>query len=356
MQGKETIMNERIRSPRVSAVIPCYNEEECIDELYRRVSAACREAAGDDYEIVLVNDGSRDRTWAAMQGFAASDEHVVAVDLSRNHGHQVALTAGLSLTRGALIFVLDADLQDPPELLGPMIATMEAEKADVVYGRRRERAGETWFKKACAASFYRLLSRVADVDVALDTGDFRLMTRRALDVILAMPEQFRFVRGMVAWIGFKQVPHFFDRAERFAGVTKYPLMKLVRMAIDAITGFSISPLRLASHLGLALAVLSIPLFLYIVGGWLLGKAVPGWTSLILVVTIIGSVQMIMLGLLGEYVGRIYMQSKGRPVFIVREVLSHAVANDGARRIPLGYVDAGAWTTPAEVRTITGTRR
>ncbi|MCH8683771.1 glycosyltransferase family 2 protein [Pedomonas mirosovicensis] len=327
---------------RLSAVVPCFNEQDCLHELHARLSDACRAAVGEDYEIILVNDGSRDGTWAIMQQLAARDPRLSAVNLARNHGHQLALTAGLALCRGERIFIIDADLQDPPELLAAMLARMDAEEAEVVYGQRRVREGETAFKKVTANAFYRLLSRLAEVDIPRNTGDFRLMSRRALDVILAMPEQFRFVRGMVAWIGMKQVPFLYDRAPRYAGETKYPLRKMVRFAVDAITGFSTSPLRLASHAGLILAFLSIPLMIYVLSGWALGHTVPGWTSVILVVTILGASQMVMLGLLGEYIGRIYVQSKARPLFIIQDVVSHQAA---PMAVPLGYLMGGAPKRP-----------
>lgn len=304
---------------KLSIVVPCFNEEACLATLHERLTPAARKAAGQDYEIVLVNDGSSDDTWPIMRGLSDADPNVVAVNLSRNHGHQLALTAGLDLCRGDLILVIDADLQDPPELLPAMIETMKREKADVVYGVRKSRAGETAFKRATAHGFYRLLARATDVDIPLDAGDFRLMTRRALDVLLAMPEQARFIRGMVAWIGFRQVPMLYDRDERFAGETKYPLSKMVRFAIDALTGFSSAPLKLASHAGLALSAGSVLIVLYILIGWLYGRSIPGWTSLMLVVVVLGAVQMFVLALMGEYIGRLYNEAKGRPLYIVQEI-------------------------------------
>ena len=241
----------------LSIVIPCYNEQECLAALHERLAKAAKAAVGGDYELVLVNDGSRDRTWEMMRELAAKDPRLVAVNLSRNHGHQLALTAGLDLCRGDTILIIDADLQDPPELLSDMMLTMAREQADVVYGVRTHRAGETPFKRATAHAFYRMLARATEVDIPLDAGDFRLMSRRALDALLAMPEQARFIRGMVAWIGFRQVPFAYKRDERFAGTTKYPVRKMIRFAIDALTGFSSAPLKLASHAGLWLAVGSV---------------------------------------------------------------------------------------------------
>ncbi|MBW4331033.1 glycosyltransferase family 2 protein [Stakelama sp. CBK3Z-3] len=317
--------------PRLSIVVPCYNEAACLDALHARITGAARGAVGDDYEIILVNDGSKDASWPAMQRLAAADPHLVAINLSRNHGHQLALTAGLDLCAGEEILILDADLQDPPELLADMRATMREQDADVVYAVRRKRQGETFFKKLTAAAFYRVLDRVTDTPIPLDTGDFRLMTRRALDALLSLPEQARFIRGMVAWIGFRQVPFTYDRAERHAGETKYPLSKMIRFALDAVTGFSTAPLRFASHVGLWLTGLSLLLILYIVFGWFTGSAVAGWTSTMLVVVVLGAVQMFVLGMIGEYLGRLYVESKRRPLYLVADV-----AGPVQGRSTLGY--------------------
>jgi len=312
---------------KLSIVVPCYNEEACLPALHERLGAAARPVFGEDYEIVLVNDGSKDRSWALMTALAETDPHLVAVNLSRNHGHQLALTAGLDLARGDLVLVIDADLQDPPELLGAMVETMRNQGADVVYGVRKSRAGETAFKRATAHGFYRLLANATDVDIPLDAGDFRLISRRALDVLLAMPEQARFIRGMVAWIGFKQVPILYNRDERFAGESKYPLSKMVRFALDALTSFSSAPLKLASHAGLALSAGSLLIVLYILYGWIAGRSIQGWTSLMLVVVVLGAVQMFVLALMGEYIGRLYNEAKGRPLYIVQEIAG-ASGRDG----------------------------
>ena len=316
----------------LSVVIPCFNEEACLPELYRRLTAAARTAVGEDYELVLINDGSRDRTWPVMRQLAERDGHVLGINLSRNHGHQLALTAGLDLCRGEKILIIDADLQDPPELLPAMLEAMRKQEADVVYGVRRSRAGETAFKRATAHGFYRLLSRATEIDIPVDTGDFRLMSRRALEALLAMPEQSRFIRGMVAWIGFRQVPFAYDRDQRFAGETKYPFRKMLRFAFDALTGFSSAPLKLASHAGLALSLGSLLIIGYIAYAWFAGRNIQGWTSLMLVVVVLGAVQMFVLALMGEYIGRLYNEVKGRPLYIVQEV-----AGREARAGQLGYV-------------------
>jgi dolichol-phosphate mannosyltransferase len=317
----------------LSIVVPCFNEEACLVELQVRLSAAALDAVGEDFELVLVNDGSRDASWTILQRMAAEDPRVVAVNLSRNHGHQLALTAGLDLCRGDTILIIDADLQDPPELLKPMLKAMEEQNADVVYGVRKSRAGETAFKRATAHGFYRLLSRATEVDIPLDAGDFRLMSRRALDALLAMPEQARFIRGMVAWIGFRQVPFAYDRQERFAGETKYPLAKMMRFAFDALTGFSSAPLKLASHAGLLLSLGSLLIVIYIGWAWLSGQSIQGWTSLMLVVVVLGAVQMFVLALMGEYIGRLYNEAKGRPLYIVQEIAGGVEPADAR----LGYL-------------------
>jgi glycosyltransferase involved in cell wall biosynthesis len=318
----------------LSIVVPCFNEEGCLPALHERLGAAARAATGEDYEILLVDDGSRDSSWPMMQAMVETDPHLIAVKLSRNHGHQLALTAGLDLCRGETILIIDADLQDPPELLSDMLKTMRREGADVVYGVRRSRSGETAFKRGTAHAFYRLLSRATEVDIPLDAGDFRLMSRRALNALLAMPEQARFIRGMVAWIGFKQLPFAYDRQERFAGETKYPLKKMMRFALDALTGFSSAPLKLASHAGLWLSFGSVLLILYIAYAWAAGRSIQGWTSLMLVVVLLGAIQMFVLALMGEYIGRLYNEAKRRPLYIVQEV-----AGDGRAEAKLGYIAA-----------------
>jgi glycosyltransferase involved in cell wall biosynthesis len=313
----------------LSAVVPCYNEEPVLKHLHRRLSAACRAVVGDDYEIVLVNDGSHDATWPLIKALSEEDPHIVGVDLSRNHGQQLALTAGLSVCRGDRVLVIDADLQDPPELLGDMMTLMDR-GADVVYGQRRSRAGETWVKTATARWFYWVLRYLSDVDIPADTGDFRLVSRRVLDQLRAMPENYRFFRGMISWLGFTQVPILYDRDERVAGVTKYSYAKMLHFAVDAITGFSTRPLRIATHLGLLLAALSMIMIVWIFYTWLVHDVVRGWASVMTVILVLGSANMLLLGVLGEYMGRLYMQSKQRPLFIIREVACDALARRAAK--------------------------
>lgn len=282
------------------------------------MSAAAHAAANDDFEIVLVNDGSSDGTWAVLRGLVQQDPHILALNLSRNYGHQLALTAGLQACRGENILIIDSDLQDPPELLPAMIAALN-EGNDVVYGQRRQRDGESTFKRVSAALFYRVLRKLVEVNIPADTGDFRLITRRVLDELNRMPEHHRFVRGLISWIGFRQVPLLYDREPRFAGETHYPLMKMLRFAVDAVTGFSVVPLRIASFLGLALGIGSFLMLFYTLGSWATGEALSGWTSIATIMLIIGSAQLMTLGMLGEYLGRLYMESKRRPLFVISDV-------------------------------------
>ncbi|HWT16735.1 MAG TPA: glycosyltransferase family 2 protein [Patescibacteria group bacterium] len=304
---------------RLSVVVPAFNEQEVIGETHRRLRAACVAVVGEDFEIVYVNDGSRDRTWAMLNELAAQDANVVAVGLSRNFGHQLALSAGLELCRGERILMIDADLQDPPELLGEMMAKIDA-GADIVYGKRTERLGETAFKRGTAAAFYRLLDRLTDVDIPTDTGDFRLVTRPVLEALRQLPESHRFVRGLFAWLGFNQVALPYIRQERFAGETKYPLKRMLRLAIDAITGFSTVPLRAALWLAIVGFVVALAVGAYALGSWLFFDTVRGWASIVGVIALFASAQLLCLGILGEYIGRMFMQAKGRPLAIVSEVV------------------------------------
>ena len=304
--------------PTVSVVAPCYNEQDALPEFLRRVGAVL-DGVGGSVEIVLVDDGSRDRTWDVLAAAAGRDPRIVAVRLMRNHGHQLALTAGLSVCRGERILIIDADLQDPPELLPDMMALMD-QGADVVYGQRRQREGESLFKRATAAGFYRLIGRLTDVQIPPDAGDFRLVTRRVLDLLLAMPERHRFIRGMVAWIGGRQVPLVYDRHARVAGESKYPLAKMVRFAADAITSFSVVPLMASMTIGWVMAALGFGFFLYSIVGWWNGHTLPGWTSLMAAVGLLGGMQFLMLGIIGAYLGRLYDQSKGRPLFMIRDIV------------------------------------
>lgn len=301
--------------PELSVVIPVYNEAALLDELHTRLVPVL-ERSRCTWELVLVNDGSRDGSWQIMQGLRASDDRITLVNLSRNFGHQLAITAGMRVALGDAVIVMDADLQDPPEVLLRMVEKWR-EGFDVVYGVRTIRANETLFKKVTAAAFYRVLDALSPVAIPLDAGDFRLMSRRALDALNSMPERARFIRGMVSWLGFKQTGVEFERHARFAGETKYPLRKMIAFAADGLVSFSALPLRLSTTLGMGLVPVALLYFVYaVVMKVLLGITVPGWASIVAVVVFLGSAQLICLGIIGEYIGRIYEEVKGRPLYLV----------------------------------------
>jgi polyisoprenyl-phosphate glycosyltransferase len=307
--------------PWLSVVLPCYNESEVILETYRRVTAVCQQV-GKPWEIIVVNDGSRDDTWAKLAALCKTDDHIVAVNLSRNHGHQAALSAGLHFAMGERVLIMDADLQDPPELLPEMLKMMDS-GVDVVYARRRSRSGDSRLKRIFCAIYYRLLRWISDSHIPLDTGDFRLISRRVCSLIVAMPERQRFIRGMVSWVGFRQEPVYYDRDARFAGESKYPLRKLVALAIDGILSSTCKPLRFALPLGVAAISVSFLLGIYALCSWLFVQKTPqGWASLLCAVVFFGGFQLVVLGILGEYLGRIYEQTRGRPIFMVDTVLHH----------------------------------
>ncbi|QSB45517.1 glycosyltransferase family 2 protein [Tsuneonella flava] len=309
---------QAIRAASLSVVVPIYNEETGIDALIERLVPACEGQFDSRFEILLINDGSTDSSWQKICDHADRDSRIAGIDLSRNHGHQLALSAGLSQTIGDYVFVLDADLQDPPELLGTMLQELRS-GADVAYGQRQCRRGETAFKRGTAALFYRLLGKLVETDIPRDTGDFRLMTRRVADHLLAMPERYRFVRGMVSWIGFQQVAVAYERDARFAGETHYPLRKMLALAADAVTSFSTVPLRFASHLGMLFGLVGLASLSWVGWGWLTGGTVRGWASLATLVLLLGSAQLLVLGVFGEYLGRMYMETKRRPLFMIAEV-------------------------------------
>ncbi len=304
--------------PELSVVVPVYNEEAVLHELARRLPPILDQAS-DHWELVLVNDGSRDRSWEIMAELREADDRIALVDLSRNFGHQLAITAGMDVARGDAVVVMDADLQDPAEVVLEMVAKWRA-GFDVVYGVREKRKDESLFKRASAALFYRVLDALTPVQIPLDTGDFRLMSRRAIDALKRMPERARFVRGMVSWLGFRQTGVTFTREARYAGETKYPLRKMLAFAADGLVSFSTLPLRLATTLGFLMALASLVYLASAVVARLgLAMTVPGWTSIIAVVALIGSAQLICLGIIGEYVGRIYDEVKARPLYLVSTI-------------------------------------
>jgi len=299
-------------------VIPCYNEEEVIGETIKRLKAFCTGLVNLNVELIFVDDGSQDRTRELLKGYALEDSRIKLIGFARNFGHQIAVTAGIDAASGDAVVLIDADLQDPPEIVHEMIAKWR-EGYDVVYGTRTERHGESVFKIATARGFYRLLNVLSNVHIPLDTGDFRLMSRPVVDTLRAMPERDRFVRGMVSWVGFKQTALPYKRNERFAGESKYPLRKMLRFATDGILSFSTKPLQLSVGLGMLSSTLALAGIVYAI--WLrlfTNIWVEGWTALMVAVLFLGGVQLICVGILGEYIGRIYNEVKSRPLYVVQE--------------------------------------
>ncbi|MCB9438349.1 MAG: glycosyltransferase family 2 protein [Anaerolineales bacterium] len=303
-------------SPTFTIVIPVHNEEGSLNELHNRLEDVMAQT-GEEWELVLVDDGSTDHSAALIANLHEIDPRVRGIGLSRNYGFQVAVTAGLDQAKGKAIVVMDADMQDPPEVILEMIERWR-EGYEVVYGVRGQRDGETWFKKATASAFYRLIQRITNVNIPLDTGDFRLMDRRVVDAIKAMPERNRFLRGMVSWVGYQQTGVVYHRHSRYAGETKFTLRKMVRFAMDAITGFSYFPLQLASYLGFLLASMSALAIIVVIGLRLFGTDSPlmGQATTLVTVLFLGSVQLICLGIIGEYLGRIYDEVKARPLYLI----------------------------------------
>ncbi len=309
---------QRMKTPVLSLVIPIYNEEAVIPELDRRLREVLSqlESAVESWEVIFIDDGSKDRSFALLEQMADSEPRFKVVRFARNFGHQMAITAGLDHAAGEAVVIMDADLQDPPEVVRQMIQKWR-EGWDVVYGVRRKRSGETFFKRATAALFYRLFrALLGNISVPLDAGDFRLMSRPAVLAVRALRERHRFVRGMVAWIGFRQTAVYYDREPRFAGETKYPLTKMMRFALDGITSFSTFPLRIATWLGVLAGLTAVCTGLWaLYGNVVLHRVVPGWTAIMILVSFSSSIQLLMIGVLGEYVGRIYEEVKRRPLYI-----------------------------------------
>lgn len=302
--------------PIYTVIAPIHNEESVLPELYRRVSNVLN-VYTQNWELILVDDGSRDRSAAVIFDLREADPRVKGIKLARNFGFQVAVTAGLEHAQGDATILMDGDLQDPPEVISDMIAQWK-QGNDVVYGVRSRRAGETWFKKTTAHAFYRVIQRITNVDIPVDTGDSRLMDRRVVEALLQMPERHRFLRGMVSWVGFKQTGVQYDRQPRFAGETKFSLRKMVQFALDAITSFSYFPLQLASYIGFAMAAISGLCILLVIVLRLFGSSAPllGQATTLVTVLFLGSVQLICLGIIGEYLGRIYDEVKQRPLYLV----------------------------------------
>ncbi len=299
-----------------TVIIPVYNEEAVVHETYRRLTLVM-ESVGLPYELLFVNDGSRDRTAEIIEEFAVVDGCVRLLDFSRNFGHQIAITAGMDYARGDAIVIIDADLQDPPELI-PLMLDKWQKGYEIVYAQRSKRKGETLFKKWTASLFYRTLRALTEIDIPLDTGDFRLIDRKVCNALRGIRERNRFVRGLVSWVGFRSTAIEYVREERFAGETKYPLKKMLRLSIDGIASFSYKPLKLATYLGLVISSASFVYLVISLGQRLFaGNTVAGWESLIACLLLLNGVILIILGVLGEYVGRIYDETKNRPLYILR---------------------------------------
>lgn len=315
------LSNGAPRQRLLSIVVPCFNESEVVAETHRQLSALADRLASTeqlDTEIIYIDDGSHDETLTLLLGIGKSDSRVRVIGLSRNFGHQVAVSAGLEHASGEAVVLIDADLQDPPRVIEQMVARWK-DGVDVAYGQRSEREGETRFKRWTASMFYRGINRMSDVSIPLDTGDFRLMDRQVVDALLAMPERDRFVRGMVAWVGFRQEAVPYVRAPRAAGTTKYPLKRMLSFATDGILSFSLVPLRLAVYLGMGASVIAAIGIIYaLVSRLFTDQWVTGWTALFIAVLFIGGVQLLFLGVIGEYLGRVYGETKRRPLYLIAQ--------------------------------------
>lgn len=303
----------------IDIVIPIYNEQECLPELLARLETIRRDLRSYEMRFIMINDGSSDKSLPMMMDYASTHAYLKVINFSRNFGHQFATTAGLDHAEGDYVLIIDADLQDPPELLVDMLKKSE-EGYDVVYGKRNKREGESALKLLTAKWFYRLLNFLCSLDIPADTGDFRLITRRVVLAFRAMPEQHRFIRGMIPWVGFKSAPFYYHREKRYAGTTKYPIKKMFKFALDAIFSFSNVPLRLATYSGLFLVLLGGLVALFMVYLKLFTTfTVPGISAVIISIIIMGGFQIIMLGIIGEYVGKIFEQSKHRPLYVVSDI-------------------------------------
>lgn len=323
----------RANAARHSVVVPVYNEAEVLSAFHERCTSAMG-AIGEEYEIVYVDDGSTDASWERLTGLSDADPHVRLVRLSRNFGHQVAISAGVEYAEGDTVTTIDADLQDPPEVIGQLVEAWRR-GADVVYAVRGERKGETWSKRVSASAFYRIINGLSDVHLPPEVGDFRLLSRRAVEALVSMPEQHRYVRGLVAWIGYETAEVRYTRDPRAAGETKYPLSRMIRLATDGILAFSLRPLRLATWMGIGVSALAFVAAVYFVIARIAGEGalVQGWTSLVVIVLVLAGIQLLTVGALGEYVGRIYTEVRQRPLYLVRDVRGFETQNGAAETPP-----------------------
>lgn len=306
-----------MKEKKVSLVIPMYYEEKVADECYKRVKGCLEKLENYDYEIIFINDGSKDKTLEILEAIVEKDEKVKIISFSRNFGHQAAVTAGLKEVTGDAIVIIDADLQDPPELIADMLKKWE-EGNEVIYGKRKTRKGESVFKLLTAKMFYNTLNALSDVEIPKDTGDFRLVDRKVVDTINSLPEHNKFLRGLFSWVGYKQYAYEYERQERFAGETKYPLKKMLKLAQDGIISFSSKPIKLVGALGIFSIVISIIILIYALVSYVfkLNNLSAGWTSIMVAITFFAGVQLLSLWIISEYIGRIYDEAKGRPQYVV----------------------------------------
>jgi len=314
----------------VSVVVPAFNEIDVIDACYGRLTTVLKSLDGFDYELLFIDDGSTDRSHSRMLELQATDSHLKVIRFSRNFGHQIAITAGVDEARGDAIIVIDADLQDPPEIIPDMIEKWR-DGYDVVYGVRRQRAGESRVKRATAAVFYRMLRRFTNIEIPVDVGDFRLISSRAAVQLRQLREKDRFVRGLVSWIGFPQTGVPYDREERFAGSTKYPFRKMLKFAVDGITSFSNMPLKLASWLGYFASLFAFIYLLSVFVQKMMGHTIEGWATIMVSMLFLGGVQLICIGIIGEYIGRIFNETKSRPMYVIESIDGNSVEGEQRRQ-------------------------
>ena len=318
----------------LSVIIPCYNEELVIGETYKRLTNVL-DKMENDYELIFINDGSKDKTYEILFQLSAEDKKVKIINFSRNFGHQRAVTAGINNCSGDAAVIIDSDLQDPPEVIVDMLKIMAEQKANVVYGVRKKRKGESWFKLVTAKYFYRFLNSLSDVKFPVDTGDFRLIDRSIIDTFNRMEEKNKYIRGLISWMGYKQLPYYYEREERFAGETKYPFSKMLKLATTSLLYFSTKPLKLATSFGFFSVLIA-----FILGAWsLLGKffgftnADTGWTSLFILIVFFGGVQLITIGIVGAYVGNLFEEIKNRPEYIIKQKKNFGKKADSLTEIP-----------------------
>ncbi len=307
----------------ISIIIPCFNEEQVISHTYERVDKTMKSFKHGGYELIFINDGSRDKTLEILRGISQKDSHVKILSFSRNFGHQPAVTAGINICLGDIAIIIDADLQDPPELFPEMVKIYLEQNANVVYGLRKERKGETFFKRVSAKYFYKTINFLSDTPLPVDTGDFRLIDKHVIEAFRSLPEKNKYIRGLISWIGFKQVPVMYVREERFAGETKYPLSKMIKFASTSLLYFSKKPLKLALTIGLISIIIGIGLAIWVLTGLIYrtNSIVPGWASTIIALIFFGGIQLLTIGVLGEYLGNMFEEIKNRPEYIIHEKIN-----------------------------------